>query len=380
MFQRVTICLLILLIGVAIGALRGRDGVGRCRRHHPVGPNAWRADLAMWTAVVFLCLLAILAKFAWKPIAEGLEKREQNVADQIAQAEAANQKAKDILAEYERKLAAAQEQVHAILEQGRHDAEQTRPADDRQGEGGRQGGIRAGRQANRRCHRRAQSRVGRSRRRRWRSSWRARSCTPSSTSGDHAQLIEQAVAGFVAGKQSDENVCGRNFTSRNILTLWLNPATSPPRTPAPRPKSRPTSASSTSPTSTPRACSTPRERAGRTAAVARGVRCPDDRSAGPFSQAGSVLASTLVSPEEKIGHDRPRARRPQVSPTLVNFLKVVARHGRLDCLRAIHRANARRSTTSCGTAFRVRLTTATPLDPAAARRRIAESLRRQTGR
>ena len=81
-------------------------------------------DLALWTAVVFLCLLAMLWKFAWKPMAAGLDKREQNVADQIAQAEAANQKAKDILADYERKLAAAEEQVRGILEQGRRDAEQ----------------------------------------------------------------------------------------------------------------------------------------------------------------------------------------------------------------------------------------------------------------
>ena len=27
----------------------------------------------------------------------------------------------------------------------------------------------------------------------------------------------------------------------------------------------------------------------------------------------------------------------QASPLLLNFLKVVSRHGRLDCLRAIHR-------------------------------------------
>ena len=74
--------------------------------------------------MVFLCLLAILWKFAWKPIAEGLDKRERNVADQIAQAEAANQKAKEILADYERKLAAAQDQVRGILDQGRRDAEQ----------------------------------------------------------------------------------------------------------------------------------------------------------------------------------------------------------------------------------------------------------------
>jgi len=84
----------------------------------------FRGDLAIWTAVVFLVVLALLGKFAWKPIAEGLDKRERGVADQIAQAEAANQKAKEILADYERKLAAAQDQVRAILDQGRHDADQ----------------------------------------------------------------------------------------------------------------------------------------------------------------------------------------------------------------------------------------------------------------
>ena len=86
-------------------------------------PLEWKSDLALWTAVVFLCLLAILWKFAWKPIAEGLDKRERGIADQIAAAEAANQKAQEILADYERKLAAAQDQVRAILDQGRHNAE-----------------------------------------------------------------------------------------------------------------------------------------------------------------------------------------------------------------------------------------------------------------
>ena len=90
----------------------------------PVNPLEWKSDLAIWTAVVFLLLLAILWKIAWKPLAEALDKREQNMADQIAQAEAANQKAKEILADYERKLAAAQDEVRAILDQGRRDAEQ----------------------------------------------------------------------------------------------------------------------------------------------------------------------------------------------------------------------------------------------------------------
>jgi F-type H+-transporting ATPase subunit b len=89
-----------------------------------VSPLGWKSDLAIWTAVVFVCLFVVLWKFAWGPIARGLDKREHSVADQIAQAEAANQKAKDLLADYERRLAAAGDQVRGILEQGRRDAEQ----------------------------------------------------------------------------------------------------------------------------------------------------------------------------------------------------------------------------------------------------------------
>ena len=106
------------IVSFLILASAGGEGAGS------VNPLEWKSDLAIWTAVVFLCLLVILWKFAWKPIAEGLDKREQNVADQIAQAEAANQKASNILADYQSQLAAAGDKVRAILDQGRRDAEQ----------------------------------------------------------------------------------------------------------------------------------------------------------------------------------------------------------------------------------------------------------------
>ncbi|MGD0383250.1 MAG: F0F1 ATP synthase subunit B [Thermoguttaceae bacterium] len=90
-------------------------------------PMSWqqvKGDLTIWTAVVFLVLMVILWKFAWGPLSEGLDKREQHIADQIAQANEANQKAKDLLAGYEKKLADSQDEVRAILEKGRRDAEQ----------------------------------------------------------------------------------------------------------------------------------------------------------------------------------------------------------------------------------------------------------------
>ena len=54
---------------------------------------------------------------------KGSTSASKNVADQIAQAEPANQEARRLLAEYQQKLAAAQDEVRAILDQGRRDAE-----------------------------------------------------------------------------------------------------------------------------------------------------------------------------------------------------------------------------------------------------------------
>jgi F-type H+-transporting ATPase subunit b len=80
-------------------------------------------DLTIWTAVVFVVVLVILWKFAWGPLASGLEKREKRIADQIADAERANEEARRLLAEHEKRLAAAGEEVRAILADGQRLAE-----------------------------------------------------------------------------------------------------------------------------------------------------------------------------------------------------------------------------------------------------------------
>ncbi|MDD3469033.1 MAG: F0F1 ATP synthase subunit B [Thermoguttaceae bacterium] len=85
-------------------------------------PLAWQTDTALWTAVVFLILLLILAKYAWKPIMEGLAARENRIADDIANAEKANTDAKELLAQYQAQLEAAAGNVREMLEQGRRDA------------------------------------------------------------------------------------------------------------------------------------------------------------------------------------------------------------------------------------------------------------------
>ena len=88
-----------------------------------INPLDFQKNLALWTGVMFLIFYLLLWKFAWKPIAEGLDKREHQIADQIQQAQASNNDARRLLADYQAKLASSAAEVRGILEQGRRDAD-----------------------------------------------------------------------------------------------------------------------------------------------------------------------------------------------------------------------------------------------------------------
>jgi F-type H+-transporting ATPase subunit b len=108
----------------ALGAANPPEAEGAAGVINPLAPEEIKGDLAVWTAAVFVVLLLVLWKFAWGPLAQGLERRERAIAEQIAQAERAHQQAQELLAQYEQRLAQARDEVRAILDQGRRDAEQ----------------------------------------------------------------------------------------------------------------------------------------------------------------------------------------------------------------------------------------------------------------
>jgi F-type H+-transporting ATPase subunit b len=89
-------------------------------------PTELRADLAFWNLVVFLILLAILYKFAWGPISAGLEKRERRIAENIEAAERSGEEARRMMAQYQAKIASAADEVRAMLDEARRDAEHTK--------------------------------------------------------------------------------------------------------------------------------------------------------------------------------------------------------------------------------------------------------------
>jgi F-type H+-transporting ATPase subunit delta len=119
------------------------------------------------------------------------------------------------------------------------------------------------------------------------------------------------------------------------------------------------------------------EQAGQTQAVLEEFDALITGVLAQHPKLAAILAAGLISHEEKAGMlDRLFAGR--LSPLLLNCLKVVSRHGRLDCLRAIHRRLHVLYDRARGL-IHVRLSTAAPVSGALAGR-IAASLRSVLGK
>lgn len=86
-------------------------------------PTEWRFDMALCTLAVFLLLLGLLAKVAWKPIQTGLERREQTILGRIEDAKRSAEEAAEQLRLYQAKLAAAGQEAQELLARGRREGE-----------------------------------------------------------------------------------------------------------------------------------------------------------------------------------------------------------------------------------------------------------------
>jgi F-type H+-transporting ATPase subunit b len=79
-------------------------------------------SLAIWTVVVFLGLLFVLGKYAWKPLLNALHQREEHLEHVLLDTERARNESERLLAEHRRQMAEAEERARALLEQARNDA------------------------------------------------------------------------------------------------------------------------------------------------------------------------------------------------------------------------------------------------------------------
>lgn len=84
------------------------------------------AGLIFWKALTFLLLLYVLYKFAWGPITNALEEREETIDSSIKRAEKALAEAKQIQADNEKARREAEQKAQQIMREARESAETLR--------------------------------------------------------------------------------------------------------------------------------------------------------------------------------------------------------------------------------------------------------------
>ena len=85
-------------------------------------PLAFIADLGLWSLVVFVLLLLILRKWAWGPILQGLQTREQAILGSVEEARRTREDMERMRTQFRAELDAAHAQIPALMDEARRDA------------------------------------------------------------------------------------------------------------------------------------------------------------------------------------------------------------------------------------------------------------------
>ena len=81
--------------------------------------NDFSYGLFFWTAIILLVVIFLLGKFAWRPIINALEAREEGIADALAAADNAKREMQNLKASNEKLLAEARAERDAMLKEAR---------------------------------------------------------------------------------------------------------------------------------------------------------------------------------------------------------------------------------------------------------------------
>jgi F-type H+-transporting ATPase subunit b len=90
------------------------------------GPYFGDIGVTVATVAIFLLLLTVLRKFAWKPILDQLQKREKGIADSISSAEQREKQAQELLTSYRARLDQIEAEARQILAKGRQEGIEAR--------------------------------------------------------------------------------------------------------------------------------------------------------------------------------------------------------------------------------------------------------------
>lgn len=92
--------------------------------HGDVDPTEISGQMVIWTWVVFMLMLLVLWKVAWKPMLAALDKREKDIQDSIDHAEQVRKELESIDEQRAEIIGKADEKSKAVLEAARKGAQE----------------------------------------------------------------------------------------------------------------------------------------------------------------------------------------------------------------------------------------------------------------
>ena len=81
--------------------------------------NEFSTGLFIWQTILFIALILLLKKYAWKPILTAVNDREESIESAIKAAEKAREDMKSLQADNEKIMRQAREEREAILKEAR---------------------------------------------------------------------------------------------------------------------------------------------------------------------------------------------------------------------------------------------------------------------
>ena len=115
-----------LLVAVTASVLTAAPLLAQEPAHEPVNLLSPNTGLMFWTLIIFVVLLAILARFAFKPLTAAVEAREKHLEEMIKKAEADRAEAAALIEKQTKALDAARSEAQHLIADARSTGEKLR--------------------------------------------------------------------------------------------------------------------------------------------------------------------------------------------------------------------------------------------------------------
>jgi F-type H+-transporting ATPase subunit b len=83
-----------------------------------MGALEFSGGLFVWSVITFGCLLLLLARFAFKPVAAALKDREDRIRDSLERAEKVRAQAEELLKSNDERIEEARDEARKIIREG----------------------------------------------------------------------------------------------------------------------------------------------------------------------------------------------------------------------------------------------------------------------